>query len=113
MMRGQISMPAEEMTDGVNPNLYNDFSDVAQACGVYTAIDYADIIQHLVQRWDIEHLEGLSSEAEKERDYICRLPDRYRKLAERSMNKKKKATEDAPAPPKPFSWIYGRTAMAL
>jgi acyl-[acyl-carrier-protein] desaturase len=111
MMRGQISMPAEEMTDGVNPNLYNDFSDVAQACGVYTAIDYADIIQHLVQRWDIEHLEGLSSE--KERDYICRLPDRYRKLAERSMNKKKKATEDAPAPPKPFSWIHGRTAMAL
>lgn len=112
MMRSQISMPAEAMTDGINPNLYADFSDVAQACGVYTAIDYADIIEHLVKRWDLEHLDGLSSNAEKEREYICRLPDRYRKLAERSMNKKKKATDDEPVPAKAFSWIYGRTVTA-
>jgi len=107
MMRGQIAMPAEQMSDGVNPNLYDDFSEVAQRCGVYTAIDYAEIIDHLVKRWDLEKLEGLSSEGEKERDYICRLPERYRKLAERSMNKKKKATEDE-VPAKPFDWIYGR-----
>ena len=113
MMRGQISMPAEEMTDGINPNLYADFSDVAQACNVYTALDYADIIDHLVQRWDLGKIEGLSSEAEKEREYICRLPDRYRKLAERSMNKKRKATEDAPPPAKAFSWIQGRTAAVV
>jgi len=113
MMRGQISMPAEEMSDGMNPNLYADFSDVAQASGVYTAIDYADIIQHLVKRWDLETLEGLSSETEKEREYICRLPDRYRKLAERSMNKKRKVTEDEPEPAKAFDWIYGRTAKAV
>ena len=110
MMRGQILMPAEEMTDGKNPNLYADFSDVAQRLGVYTAIDYADIIEHLVARWKLEEMEGLSGLAEKERDYICRLPDRYRKLAERSMNKKKKATEDAPPPAKAFSWIHGRLA---
>ena len=109
MMRSQISMPAEQMTDGKNPNLYGDFSAVAQSSGVYTAIDYADILEHLNQRWEIEHLEGLSSEAEKERDYLCRLPERYRKLAERTMNKKKKATEDE-VPVKAFDWIYGRTA---
>jgi acyl-[acyl-carrier-protein] desaturase len=108
MMRGQIVMPAVEMTDGHNPTLYEDFSTVAQRIGVYTALDYADIIQHLVKRWDLEHLEGLSSTAEKERDYLCRLPDRYRKLAERSMNKKKKATEDDPAPAVAFSWLGGR-----
>jgi acyl-[acyl-carrier-protein] desaturase len=113
MMRGQITMPAEEMTDGINPNLYADFSDVAQACGVYTALDYADIIDHLVKRWDLGKIEGLSSAAEKEREYICRLPDRYRKLAERSMNKKRKATEDAPPPAKAFSWIHGRTAAVV
>lgn len=110
MMRGQIVMPAAEMTDGVNPNLYTDFSDVAQRLNVYTAIDYADIIEHLVKRWDLENIEGISSAASKERDYICRLPERYRKLAERSMNKKMKATEDAPPPAKAFSWIHGREA---
>jgi acyl-[acyl-carrier-protein] desaturase len=106
MMRGQISMPAEQMTDGVNPNLYGDFSGVAQRLGVYTAIDYANIIEHLVKQWDLEHVEGLSGDIEKEREYICRLPERYRKLAERSMNKKKK---DGEVPvKKSFSWIFGR-----
>lgn len=110
MMRGQIAMPAEKMTDGVNPSLYEDFSDVAQRIGVYTAIDYADIIEHLVKRWDLDKIEGLSAVAAKERDYICKLPERYRKLAERSMNKKAKATEDSPPPAKAFSWIGGRFA---
>jgi len=107
MMRGQIVMPAELMTDGIDSNLYENFSAVAQKLGVYTAIDYADIIGHLVRRWDLENLEGLSSEAEKERDYICKLPARYRKLAERSMNRKKKVNEEEPE--RAFSWIYGRT----
>lgn len=109
MMRGQISMPAELMTDGKDPNLYENFSNVAQRLGVYTALDYAEIIDHLVKTWDLEHLEGLSSEGEKDRDYLCRLPNRYRKLAERSMNKKKKITEDE-VPTKSFNWIYGRAA---
>jgi len=107
MMRGQIVMPAELMTDGKDADLYNNFSAVAQRLGVYTAIDYADIIQHLIKTWDMENLTGLSSESEKEREYLCRLPDRYRKLAERSMNKKKKDGEDAP---QSFGWIYDRTA---
>lgn len=109
MMRGQIVMPAEQMTDGKNPDLYTDFSEVAQRLGVYTAIDYADIIEHLVKRWDLANLEGISGEAEKERDYLCRLPDRYRKLAERSMNRKKKANEDEVPVRKAFDWVYGRT----
>jgi acyl-[acyl-carrier-protein] desaturase len=107
MMRGQIVMPAEQMTDGINGNLYKDFSDVAQRLGVYTALDYADIIRHLVERWDLENIEGLSSEAEKEREYLCKLPERYRKLAERSMNKKKKVNEEEPE--RSFSWINGRS----
>lgn len=108
MMRGMIVMPAAEMTDGKNPQLYQDFSEVAQRLGVYTAIDYADIIEHLVKRWDLENLEGLSGAVEKEREYLCRLPERFRKLAERSMNKKKKATEDTVPVAKTFDWIYGR-----
>lgn len=97
-------MPAELMTDGNDKELYDNFSAVAQRLGVYTAIDYAEIIGHLVNHWDLEHLTGLSSEAEKEREYLCRLPARYRKLAERSMNKKKDQEEEL----KSFSWISGR-----
>lgn len=107
MMRGQIVMPAELMTDGADPDLYENFSAVAQKLGVYTAIDYAEIIGHLVKRWDLENVEGLSAEAEKEREYICKLPKRYKKLAERSMNRKKGVVEDEPE--RAFSWIYGRT----
>lgn len=107
MMRGQIVMPAELMTDGVDSNMYENFSAVAQKLGVYTAIDYAEIIGHLVRRWDLENVEGLGPEAEKEREYICKLPGRYKKLAERSMNRKKKVNEEEPE--RAFSWIYGRT----
>mmetsp|Transcript_16280 Transcript_16280/g.18781 ORF Transcript_16280/g.18781 Transcript_16280/m.18781 type:complete len:410 (+) Transcript_16280:246-1475(+) len=109
MMRGQITMPAEMMTDGNDQHLYDNFSEVAQRTGVYTAIDYADILDHLIKRWDLENIEGLNSEGEKERDYLCKLPRRYRKLAERSMNKKRKACEDTPTL-KAFGWIQGRMA---
>jgi acyl-[acyl-carrier-protein] desaturase len=108
MMKAQIVMPAEQMTDGFNPNLYNDFSTVAQRTGVYTALDYADILDHLIKRWGLETIE-INGDIEKERDYLCRLPQRYRKLAERSMNKKKKVTEDEPELTA-FAWIGGRKA---
>lgn len=107
MMRGQIVMPAELMSDGKDADLYKNFSDVAQRLGVYTALDYAEIMDHLVKIWDLEHLEGLSSEGEKEREYLCKLPGRYLKMAERSMNKMSK--QEA-APLKSFNWIYGREA---
>jgi len=106
MMRGQIVMPAEQMTDGTDTLLYENFSQVAQRLGVYTALDYADIIEHLVDRWKIGELTGLSSDGEREQEYICRLPKRYRKLAERSMNKKK----DDVYEPMSFSWIFDRKA---
>lgn len=109
LMREQIVMPAELMTDGKDKKLYENFSAVAQRLNVYTAIDYAEIIAHLVKTWDLETLEGLTGKAEKEREYICKLPERYTKLAERSMNKKKKVNEDE-VTAKSFSWLHGRMA---
>lgn len=107
VMRGQIVMPAELMNDGVNSNLYEDFSEIAQNLGVYTAIDYAEILEHLVKKWDLENITGLGAQAEADREYLCNLPARYMKLATRSMNRKKKVTEDAVSA-KSFSWIHGR-----
>jgi len=109
MMRGQIVMPAELMNDGKDVELYDNFSAVAQRLEVYTALDYAEIISHLVKVWDLENIEGLTSEGEQERDYLCKLPRRYTKLAERSMNKAKKISDDE-VPTKSFNWIYGREA---
>ena len=57
MMKKGITMPAHYMDDGwhssgegANPgqNLFVDYATVADAVGVYTTGDYADIVQHLV-----------------------------------------------------------------
>jgi Fatty acid desaturase len=63
MMRKQIVMPAHMMDDGehhasTGRNLFADFSTVAEATGTYTAQDYADIMEHLIQRWKLGSLEG-------------------------------------------------------
>ncbi|KAL0340826.1 UNVERIFIED_CONTAM: Stearoyl-[acyl-carrier-protein] 9-desaturase, chloroplastic [Sesamum radiatum] len=102
MMRKKISMPAHLMYDGKDDNLFEHFSAVAQRLGVYTAKDYADILEFLVARWEVEKLTGLSSEGRKAQDYVCGLPPRIRRLEERAQARAKKR------PAVPFSWIYGR-----
>ncbi|GMH71061.1 hypothetical protein TrST_g11312 [Triparma strigata] len=114
VMRKGITMPAEMMQDGHNKNLYQEFSSVAQDLGVYTAFDYADIAAHLVRIWNLEKLTGLKGEADKEREFICKLPDRYRKLAERAEKKKEKGRtnvgpKDAKVMEKTFKWIKKRS----
>jgi acyl-[acyl-carrier-protein] desaturase len=50
---------------------------------VYTAWDYASIIEHLVSIWKIETLTGIQDGASKAQDYLCTLAARYKKIAER------------------------------
>jgi acyl-[acyl-carrier-protein] desaturase len=84
MMRKQIVMPSINMGVGSSkPNLFSDFSDITQKIGVYTAMDYATIIQHLVTHWKIETLTGLQDGMAKAQDYLCGLAARYTKIAER------------------------------
>ncbi|KAM7266268.1 hypothetical protein ACFE04_004165 [Oxalis oulophora] len=105
MMRKKISMPAHLMYDGRDDNLFEHFSAVAQRLGVYTARDYADILEHLVARWNVEKLGGLSADGCKAQEYVCNLPPRIRKLEERSQGRAKQA------PPVPFSWVFDRQSM--
>ncbi|XP_074320097.1 stearoyl-[acyl-carrier-protein] 9-desaturase, chloroplastic isoform X1 [Silene latifolia] len=102
MMKKKIAMPAHLMYDGRDDNLFDHFSAVAQRLGVYTARDYADILEFLVGRWQVEKLTGLSSEAQKAQDYVCSLPPRIRRLEERARERAKQA------PTVPFSWIFDR-----
>ncbi|CAA0818425.1 Acyl- [Striga hermonthica] len=102
MMRKKISMPAHLMYDGLDDSLFEHFSAVAQRLGVYTARDYADILEHLVGRWKVAGLMGLSGEGRKAQEYVCGLPQRIRRLEERAAGRAKQG------PRIPFSWIYGR-----
>uniref|UniRef100_A0A7N0T7T4 Acyl-[acyl-carrier-protein] desaturase n=1 Tax=Kalanchoe fedtschenkoi TaxID=63787 RepID=A0A7N0T7T4_KALFE len=102
MMRKKITMPAHLMFDGNNENLFEHYSSVAQRIGVYTAKDYADILEFLVSRWNVEKLTGLSGAGNKALDYVCRLPARIRKLEERAQAKAKQASSV------PFSWIFDK-----
>jgi acyl-[acyl-carrier-protein] desaturase len=97
-------MPAVMMTDGHDPDLFEHFSITAQKLGVYTAVDYANILDHLVEIWDIEHIGGLSGEGARYQEKLCKLGPRYLKLAEMSLDRVKKM------PKTPYSWIHGRMA---
>jgi len=105
MMRRKVTMPAMFMHDGHNPRLFDHFSSVAQRLGVYTAADYADILEYLVRRWRLEKLEGLTSEGREARDFLCRLPQRIRVFQERVEERAKKVKKHATCQ---FSWIFNR-----
>ncbi|KAG8078676.1 hypothetical protein GUJ93_ZPchr0007g6098 [Zizania palustris] len=105
MMRKRITMPAHLMHDGRDMNLFDHFAAVAQRLAVYTARDYADIVEFLVKRWKLETVEsGLSGEGRRARDFVCGLAPRMRRAAERAEDRAKK---DEPTKVK-FSWIYDR-----
>ncbi|KAI8003283.1 hypothetical protein LOK49_LG08G01993 [Camellia lanceoleosa] len=102
MMQKKISMPAHHMYDGEDDDLFVHFSNVTQRLGVYTAKDYADILEFLVEKWGVEKLVGLSDEGRKAQDYVCGLGAKIRKLEERAELSAKKQ------PFMPFSWIFDR-----
>lgn len=105
MMRKKITMPAHLMYDGRDDNLFENFSAVAQRLGVYTAKDYADILEHLVNRWEVAKLKGLSSKGEEAQEYVCGLPPRIRRLEERAQSRAKQGLRV------PFSWIHDRAVQ--
>ncbi|KAI7728596.1 hypothetical protein M8C21_014258, partial [Ambrosia artemisiifolia] len=84
MMRKRITMPAYLMNDGQDTSLFSHYSYVSQRLGVYTAGDYADILEFLVSRWRLEGLEALTDEGRCAQEYVCGLAQRVRKLQERS-----------------------------
>ncbi|XP_062099146.1 stearoyl-[acyl-carrier-protein] 9-desaturase 6, chloroplastic-like [Humulus lupulus] len=107
MMRKKVTMPAFLMYDGCDPMLFHHFSAVAQRLGVYTADDYADILEFLVKRWKLEKMEGLNAEARQAQDYVCGLAPRIRKLQERADERARKM---GPLSVK-FSWIFNKEVL--
>lgn len=104
MMRRKVAMPARLMSDGTSSDLFGQFAVTAQRSGVYTTRDYADVIAHLVDFWKISSLTGLTDEAARAQDYLCRLSAHYLSKAERVEQVL------SGAPREPFSWIFNRSA---
>ena len=107
MMRKQIVMPAHLMDDmehgakNGGRNLFEDFSTVAEDLGVYNAEDYCDIMEHLIDRWDVNN-RAVSGDAAEAQEYLMKLPARIRKLSERVGARKAKLPKKEVS----FSWIF-------
>lgn len=98
MMKYKIIMPAGFLRESGAKiaSAFDHFSDSAQRIGVYTSADYIDILQKLINRWEIENMNGLTDEAEKARDYLMKLPARMMKISERLV---------IPAESHVFKWV--------
>jgi len=85
MMKQKITMPAHFLRESGQKisTAFEEFSNSAQKLGVYTAFDYVEILQKLVEKWQIDKITNLTSEAEKARDYLMKLPDRMARISER------------------------------
>lgn len=127
MMRKGIVMPGHLMDDGwheaanrsssSSPGdggasaLFVDYAAVADAIGVYTVNDYAGIVDHLVQRWQVPQLRVSSVAAVEAQEYLCRHAERLRRLAdlqmERRLRDRKRGRQRAAA----FSWVGKREVL--
>lgn len=98
MMKKKITMPANLIRESGESigTAFEKFSESAQRIGVYTALDYVDILDKLNLKWEIDKLVNLTDEAEKARDYLLKLPARMTRVAERMV---------VPAEEKLFSWV--------
>lgn len=85
MMRKKIVMPAHylrELGVGIGKT-FAHFSEAAQRLGVYTSLDYIEILVSLIEEWQLDKIKGLDHKGEKARDYVMTLPERLRKVADR------------------------------
>ncbi len=100
MMRKKIVMPAHFLREvGLKVGqTFGHFTDAAQRLGIYTAVDYVDILKSLIVEWQIEKIADLNEAGEKARDYVLSLPDRLLRVADRMKN---------PGLEYKFSWIHG------
>lgn len=85
MMRQKIVMPAHLMRESGQKagELWGHFSDAAQRAMVYTGQDYINILSDLLVDWKIDHITGLTEQAEKAQEYLMRLPGRLQKITDR------------------------------
>ncbi|KAK9806086.1 hypothetical protein WJX72_000534 [[Myrmecia] bisecta] len=114
MMKKGITMPAHLMDDGWHAahnsgrHLFADYSSVAERIGVYTAYDYADIVEHLVKKWKVDELTCLSAEGLMQQEFLCKHADRIRRLAFLHEERRKREQARGRLRTGQFSWVKQR-----
>ncbi len=105
MMKKKITMPAMYMRESGSKigDAFKKFEVLATRHNIYTPHDYISIMSGLIKRWGIEHLTGLNPAAEKAQEYLCTLPERYRKILNRFAARDQKAIDESG--PIEFSWV--------
>lgn len=103
IMQKGILMPGHFMYDGENNNLFNEFSDIAEHVGVFTPLDYADIVEHC-NCWRLKD-RTFKGDAKKSQEYVLGLPARIRKLEQRTQSAHQ---EKRPVKVANISWIFKR-----
>lgn len=85
MFRTKIIMPAMNLREAGagRGDTFKEFEVIAQRSGIYTALDYVEIMESLVEAWGVAALTGLQAEAARAQDYICGLAARYRRALDR------------------------------
>lgn len=83
---------------------FSFFSQVTEAIGMYTYFDYIEILEYLIKRWKVEDLSELTPEAAQAQEYICKLPERFRRIAERKPPKTLKDID------RPLLWVKSRSS---
>ncbi|MCV6630191.1 MAG: acyl-ACP desaturase [Flavobacteriaceae bacterium] len=85
MLKRKITMPAHFLRESGNKigSAFEEFSNTAQRIGVYTSNDYIEILDKLIDMWQIDKISELTDEAQRARDYIMKLPSRLRRLSDR------------------------------
>lgn len=63
--------------------------------------DYCDIMEHLIERWEVNN-RVVTGDAAEAQEYLMKLPARIRKLSERANARKAKAPKKEVS----FSWIF-------
>ncbi|KAM6573980.1 hypothetical protein CsatA_022307 [Cannabis sativa] len=107
IIKERITMPGHLMYDGTDPNLFDHFTNTASRIGVYTVTEYREILEHLVAKWNVEKLIGLSSEGRQAQEYLCGLAQRLKRIEEMVKSKAQKNSSSLIH----VSWVFDRERM--
>lgn len=115
MMRKGIVMPAHFVDDGWHSgangprsNLFLDYATVADSIGVYTTNDYADIVDHLVRKWDVANVRVHTGEAAEAQEFLVQHSQRIRRLSDLQMERRLRDKKRGKTRTAAFSWIFKR-----
>ena len=101
MMKKKVVMPGQGMEDG-KVDLFAQHVLISQRMGIYTTRNYAEVVAHFIDFWNISNLTQLSPEGAKAQEYLCGLSTRYLDRADRIESR------IAKMPKTPCPWLFGR-----